>query len=786
MPKVKGGKKKKKVSKGGARQGRPQRAREKGGLPRNIREICSALLLVGGILLAISIYSEMAGPVGRGIDVFFSYLLGKMRFAIPPIFVLSSLLLLLGIVGGPIPENRLVLRLGWVEITGAVVILMGVCASFHLGNPPEMMFSSRILKNGGGVIGAGISWPLAHSLGKVGAIVLVSGMLLVGFFMLTGLSISYGIQRRVERRRAALEERRKRRRAEKERLAALRAEAEIAEAAKAEAFTRGTEGEVHGMEGPGIRPAQGFKTRIVETKGDMRKGEEAAAVVGGEASQQLAMEMKGIDLARSKYKLPPLNLLRKMDQSASISRKSINESIRVVEKTLKDFEVDAAVTRVTRGPTVTRFEVELGSGVKVNRVVGLLDDIAYALASPDIRILTPIPGKSAIGIEVPNQERDLVTLGDILSTAEAQSVRTPLRAALGKDVAGQPVVVNLADMPHLLLAGATGSGKSCCINTLIMSILFTATPEEVKFLMIDPKYVELSHYNGIPHLLAPVINDPKKASAALAWVVREMEERYKILSLAGAKNIDIYQREIEQGLQGELDEEGKPLFKPMSYYLVVIDELADLMMVAPAEVEESIARIAQMARAVGIHLVVATQRPSVDVVTGLIKANIPSRVAFTVASQADSRVILDTGGAEKLVGHGDMLFLPAGKSKPIRVQGAYVSEKEIEATVAFIKRQRPPEYNQVIIEETRQETGVAGKTDALLEKATEIVVKSGFASASFLQRKLGVGYARAARLIDLLEDKGIVGGYEGSKPRAVLITPEELERMKREGGKGGE
>ena len=498
----------------------------------------------------------------------------------------------------------------------------------------------------------------------------------------------------------------------------------------------------------------------------------------------MALTLNDASGAARSYSLPPLSLLRRTDASSSMSKKSINESIAVVEKTMRDFDVDAAVTRVTRGPTVTRFEVELGSGVKVNQVRKLEDDIAYAMASPDIRIIAPIPGKSAIGIEVPNQERDMVTLGDILAQPAVESYRPPLRAVLGKDVAGQPVVVDLADMPHLLLAGSTGSGKSCCINTLVTSILYSATPDQVRLIMIDPKFVELSHFNGIPHLLTPVVTDPKKAAGALGWVVREMEERYRLLSRAGMKNIESYNREVEHGLQEERGADGKPLFSAIPYILVVIDELADLMMVAPAEVEESIARIAQMARAVGIHLVVATQRPSVDVVTGMIKANIPSRVAFTVASQTDSRVILDAPGAEKLVGRGDMLFLAAGTSKPQRVQGAYVSEKEIEPVVAFIKRQRASAYNSEIVEEARQDAAGAAKTDELLGEAMEVVVKTGQASASFLQRRLSVGYARAARLIDLLEDRGVVGGHDGSKPRAVLMTPEEFEQM-REGGEGG-
>ncbi len=769
-----------KAEKGKTKRGKPKpkratRSKAGEGLPRNLREIYSAIMLVAGIILFISVYWHLAGPVGRGIDFFLSLIMGKLRFTVPTLVTMLSILIFMGLAWGPPKERTTALRFGWVEATGITIILLGMCALFHVSNPIEGMFANEVLRSGGGVIGASISWPLVRLMSKAGAIVLIAGMLIVGFFMLTGLSISVGLQKRVEKRREQLREKRMRREEEKRRRETLKIE-RGKKRTRPEVVKEGVdttqldivaeEMKKKAMEAEGLEPVKAPEGKPRETK------------VGITGKGQLSLDVKEIARSESRYLLPPLNLLRKTDPSSSISRKSMNESIRVVEKTLRDFDVDAAVTRVTRGPTVTRFEVELGSGVKVNRILNLVDDIAYALASPEIRIIAPIPGKSAIGIEVPNPERDLVTLGDILSMGEVQSMRGPLIAALGKDIAGQPVMVHLTEMPHLLLAGATGSGKSCCINTLIVSILFKASPDDVQFLMIDPKYVELSHFNGLPHLLAPVINEPKKASAALAWVVREMEERYKTLSRAGVKNIEFYKNEYENGLKNEVDEERKPLFQPMNYIVVIIDELADLMMVSPVEVEESIARIAQMARAVGIHLVVATQRPSVDVVTGLIKANIPSRIAFTVASQADSRVILDTGGAEKLVGHGDMLFLPSGKAKPVRVQGAYVSEKEIEAVVAFIKRQRAAEYRKEILSEIKEDSEQTVRTDALLEKAMDTVIRSGIASASFLQRKLGVGYARAARLIDLLEDKGIVGGYEGSKPRAVLIKPEEWEKMK--------
>jgi S-DNA-T family DNA segregation ATPase FtsK/SpoIIIE len=764
------------------KRGRPNGSRSKTGqgLPRNLRDIITALLVLASLLLAISIYGSWAGVLGGWINSFFAYLMGKLRYGLPPLLFLGGIAVLLGLLEEPREDRAPAFRFGWLEAVGISIFTIGLCAAFHLGNQAAEMFRSATLKAGGGLIGAGIAWPLVRLLSRVGAVIMVSGMIGVGFLMMTGLTISYGLQKRVETRRRRLQEKRDARAA-----ARRKAQLETAKGPEGRGGAKGPEAEVAitGLPEPAVpapeadAPADAASPAAPAERVFVPGG--AAPRHGKESQLELLEAGEAAPAAgRKRYMLPPLSLLRRSDPSSSISKKSINESIAVVEKTLHDFNVDAAVTRVNRGPTVTRFEVELGSGVKVNQVLKLADDIAYAMASPDIRIIAPIPGKSAIGIEVPNRERDMVTLGDILCLKEVSSNRSPLRAALGKDVAGMPVVVNLMDMPHLLLAGSTGSGKSCCINTIVTSVLFSATPDQVRMIMIDPKFVELTHFNGIPHLLTPVITDPKKAAAALAWVVREMEQRYKLMARAGSKSIDAYNKEVDQGLGQEVDEEGRRLFPSLPYILVVIDELADLMMVAPAEVEESIARIAQMARAVGIHLVVATQRPSVDVVTGMIKANIPSRIAFTVASQTDSRVILDIAGAEKLVGRGDMLFLSAGSSKPMRVQGAYVSEKEIEPAVAFIKRQGKPHYDQEIMADVREEGQDALRADDLLDEAMEVVVKTGIASASFLQRKMRVGYARAARLIDLLEERGIVGGYEGSKPRAVLVTPEELQAIR--------
>ena len=482
------------------------------------------------------------------------------------------------------------------------------------------------------------------------------------------------------------------------------------------------------------------------------------------------------------YTTPPESLLRQ-GHARPVDPRRLDETQRVLERTLEQFEVDAKVPRYTRGPTVTRYEVELGPATKVARVIGLSHDIAYALASPDVRIIAPIPGKSAIGIEVPNRDRELVTLGDILGRVEKEAGH-PLTVALGKDIGGEPVLANLADMPHVLIAGSTGSGKSVSLNVLVTSLLMRNPPEQVRLILIDPKRVELTHYENVPHLITPVVTHPKRASEALAWAVREMELRLETLAIAGVRNIAAYNKAATEGTlpplpSAGLDDEGRPdgeRQRPtLPYIVVVIDELSDLMMVAPRDVEDAICRIAQMARAVGIHLVVATQRPSVDVVTGLIKANIPSRIAFMVASAQDSRVILDAGGADKLVGHGDMLYLPGGTSKPRRVQGAFITEKEVEAVVAYSKAQQQASYQPGVVAEGRAASeDDDGDEDPLLTQAMEIVVRSGLGSTSMLQSKMKVGFSRARRIMDQLEERGVVGPSEGSKPRDVLMTVEEL------------
>ncbi|MCB8816549.1 DNA translocase FtsK [Desulfosporosinus shakirovi] len=467
------------------------------------------------------------------------------------------------------------------------------------------------------------------------------------------------------------------------------------------------------------------------------------------------------------WEFPNFNLLEPLQHRTIIQD---TETSRQLEKVLLDFGVKAKLIRVTRGPVITRYELAPAPGVKISKIVNLSDDIALALAARDVRIEAPIPGKAAIGIEVPNKQALSVPFREVLETASFGQYSSKLKVALGKDIADQPIIADLIKMPHLLVAGATGSGKSVCITTIINSLLFNATPDEVKLLLVDPKMVELSQYNGIPHLLAPVVIDPKKAASALKWIVKEMENRYELFAASGVRDIERYNR-----LKAAETSRNTPA---LPFVVVIIDELADLMMVAAGEVEEAICRLAQMARAAGIHLVIATQRPSVDVITGVIKANIPSRISFAVSSQIDSRTILDATGAEKLLGRGDMLYSPLGVNKALRVQGCLVTDEEVQRVIMHWKEMGKPEYldpERLFAETTVKSEEGNGPDDALFLDAGHLFIRTGMASVSFLQRRLKLGYTRAARLMDMLEEQGVVGAYEGSKPRQVLLTLEEFD-----------
>ncbi len=781
-------------------------------------------LVTVGILGALGLYVNALGPVGHGVRHGLGMVLGVGRFLVPPAFAAAGVML---IAGRPRHEPA---RAG----VGLALTLASVAGLSDLaGGAPRLSASSKRLSGAGGFVGAAFGNPLRSGLGDWGASVVLLALVTLALVLFTGVTLRVALAgvARVGRElwQAAVphgddvdED------AEVEDELGDQFEIEPETEVVATGHLRKRRGErpvlfdldeALPLETP-VAPAEPVAAepdadREHDNLVDARPDPHAVSAVSSPPRDgSLSMDSTA---ATSDWRLPPMKMLSR-SKAQELDRSAIGEAGRALVSALAAHGVETRLLGHTVGPTVTRFELELGPGVKVARVTSLAKDIAYAMASADVRILAPIPGKSAIGIEVPNRLRQLVTLGDVLASDEARKATHPLEVALGRDIAGRPVIENLADMPHILISGATGAGKSSCINSLITSIMMRTTPEELRLILVDPKRVELGQYNGLPHLLTQVVVDPKKAANALSWAVTEMERRYDVLAEAGMRDITGYNAAVERG---ELDELGPPdtegvdvdaedldadgadldddvadrvaarlaesreAVSPtvhrerLPFILIVVDELNDLMMVAARDVEESVCRIAQMARAVGIHLVLATQRPSVDVITGVIKANVPSRLAFSVSSLADSRVILDQPGAERLIGKGDMLLLTASSSVARRIQGPWVSESEVRTVVAHWQRQRSAEYVVGIAGDENSTRGGEGldDDDELLSVAMELVVRSQLGSTSMLQRKLRVGFSRAGRLMDLLERRGVVGPSEGSKARAVLMAPEELEQL---------
>jgi DNA segregation ATPase FtsK/SpoIIIE, S-DNA-T family len=771
------------------------------------RDLWAVGLITLGVLLALALWGQQLGPVGHGTDTGLALLAGWARVLLPLVAVGAGVALLVDRSGraGRAPDGDDEGAEGtdpWRIAVGTVLGLFGICGLAELAKGTPRLSASHALRDAGGYVGAAVGRPLHAGLGTAGAAVLLVAVVLVAILVATGVPLASAARALVA--------------------------ATVAAGRAAVVLWRGK---------PFVIAPDGVAEDSVDSVDSVRSTspEPVPIVPEDDVSPHEALDDDAdIDIpldpepeaaepappphvatsARrgGQWVLPSLSLLHASKKLRQDQRQvdALGEDL---VRALAAHGVETRLVGSRVGPTVTRYELELGPGVKVARVTSLSKDIAYAMASPDVRILAPIPGKSAIGVEVPNRTRQLVSLRDILESKEARpSADThPLEVAMGRDIAGRAVMANLAEMPHILISGATGSGKSSCMNSIITSVLMRDRPDQVKMILVDPKRVELGQYDGLPHLLNPVVVDPKKAANALAWAVKEMERRYDLLAENGVRDITGYNQLVAEGLlapagpsdrrrardaavralgedhpavddEASLDDEPAPP-QTLPFILVIVDELNDLMMVAARDVEDSIVRIAQMARAVGIHLVIATQRPSVDVITGVIKANIPSRMAFSVSSLADSRVILDQPGAERLIGKGDMLLLTASSNIPRRLQAPWVSEEEVREVVRHWRAQGGQAEAIVGIDGIEDGpvggAGVDDDDDELLVQARDLVVRSQLGSTSMLQRKLRVGFARAGRLMDLLEQAGVVGPSEGSKARAVLMTPEELDALSR-------
>jgi S-DNA-T family DNA segregation ATPase FtsK/SpoIIIE len=733
------------------------------------------LVLVGvGLVAGLGIYAGAAGPVGGALDDGIGTMVGWARMLAPLALIGSGVLLVRATPDEDDPGARSHV---WV---GGLLLAIAGCGLLHLaGGRPGLDAPTDDLARAGGLLGVATAGPLAAGLAPWGAGLLLATLGLAGLVVLTRVPV---------------------------RVAAESTAAGMRPAGTAiSAYLRQAMDTLFSLESD-VDPVDGAVTvfdqdeevvdlDLVESKRPRPRKPKVDVPKAAPAvdAEQLDLEL-GPAVKGSAWKLPPPSVLHR-SSTQEVDKAAVEAAGRILEQALAQHGVETRLVGMVVGPSVTRYELELGPGVKVARVTSLHKDIAYAMASPDVRILAPIPGRQAIGVEVPNVNRQIVALGDILASAEAKRATHPLEVAVGRDINGKAVMMNLATMPHLLIAGATGAGKSSCLNSLITSILMRSTPDQVRMILVDPKRVEMGQYDRLPHLLTQVVTNPKKAANALAWAVREMERRYDLLAEVGYRDVTGYNAAFDRGdLPNEVSPSGETTreFPRLPFILIVIDELADLMMVAARDVEDSICRIAQMARAVGIHLVIATQRPSVNVITGVIKANVPARLAFAVSSATDSRVILDQQGAERLIGKGDMLLLGPASSAPSRIQGSWVSEEEVRKIAGAWKRQAPEIAYDTEVQGADDGQGAgmgmgggsaAGgdDDDDLVRQAMELIVRSQLGSTSMLQRKLKVGFARAGRLMDLLEQGGVVGPSEGSKARAVLMSVEELENRLEQG-----
>ncbi|HET7196126.1 MAG TPA: DNA translocase FtsK 4TM domain-containing protein, partial [Nocardioides sp.] len=737
--------------------------------PEHRRDGVGLVLVALAVVTAAAVWWELPGAIMDVARTIVSGSVGKVGWLVP------LMLVLIGWRNMRDPEHN---GPAGRQVVGWASLAFGVLGIVHIaaGNPQPALGDTTSLRSAGGAVGYVVSSLLLDLLRTAYVVVPLLGLLaLFGVLVITATPV-YQVPTRLAEAR--------------DRLMGRPPATEDGELTQPIRSRRGTDDLT--PEGDPAYDSPVLEDREVKK----RRGRKAAAEPDADAQTELTPAVGEVtgdleppphtpipqrveQLALSgdiAYSLPANDVLKPGSPHKARSRAS-DAVVDRLTQVLEEFGIDAQVTGYTRGPTVTRYEVEVGPAVKVEKVTALSKNIAYAVASADVRILSPIPGKSAIGIEIPNTDKEIVSLGDVLRSGTARADHHPMVCGLGKDVEGGFVVANLAKMPHLLVAGATGSGKSSFINSMITSILMRSTPDEVRMIMVDPKRVELNAYEGIPHLITPIITNPKKAAEALAWVVREMDLRYDDLANFGFRHIDDFNKAVRAG-KVEVPAGSERQLAPYPYLLVVVDELADLMMVAPRDVEDAVVRITQLARAAGIHLVLATQRPSVDVVTGLIKANVPSRLAFATSSLADSRVILDTPGAEKLVGQGDGLFLPMGASKPVRVQGSWVTEAEIHQVVRHCKEQLAPTYREDVTapqQSKRELDDDIGDDMDLVVQAIELVVSTQFGSTSMLQRKLRVGFAKAGRLMDILESRGVVGPSEGSKARDVLVKPDEID-----------